>query len=103
MVINIYEQICALFMRARNWKPPKNPVLWKWVCKSWYIFMWRNRMQSLVIIFIMLVNYNENTYDIALNKESRLSNYIISIIKRKMLSTKLKENMSKILMMVASG
>ena len=51
----------------------------------------------------MLVNYNENTYDIALNKESRLSNYIISIIKRKMLSTKLKENMSKILMMVASG
>ena len=28
MVINIYEQICALFMRARNWKPPEDLVLW---------------------------------------------------------------------------
>lgn len=29
-------------------------------------------MQSLTIIFIMLVNDNENSYDIALSKEGRL-------------------------------
>lgn len=29
-------------------------------------------MQSLTIIFIMLVNDNENTYDIALSKGGRL-------------------------------
>ena len=34
--------------------------------------MGRNRMQSLTIIFIMLVNDNENTYDIASSKEGRL-------------------------------
>lgn len=71
MRINIYEQICTLFMRARNWKPPRTPVLWKWLCKLWYIFMWRNRMQSLTTVY-NAVNDNENTYDIALSKEGRL-------------------------------